>query len=191
MSLAFVDPVSDPVAVAPGQQFIIEDLDNVSVVPDLPPGVPKDAISFTAKLGGCTIILDQSIDDPARKFSPAVVASGNNAKPFAAPHSSYFRPSHTMIIFFALKTQTLQRRQAFLYSKQSNDLNIEPFVYNYGQEETPFTEVALGLVNNSPQLSVVRTFPNESRMVKAEHISLNLEPILLERTAEDSQVEGK
>jgi hypothetical protein len=84
MSLAFVDPVSDAVAVTPGQQVIIDDLDTVSVVPDLPPGVPKDAVSFTTKISGCTIILEQNIDDPERKFSPAVVASGDNEKPFAA-----------------------------------------------------------------------------------------------------------
>ncbi|KAF2656388.1 hypothetical protein K491DRAFT_692095 [Lophiostoma macrostomum CBS 122681] len=161
----FVDSATEPLQINPGETFVFDTFDRVSISPDQPPEDPQDAFAFTTKTPGCSIVLERGLDlqreNDEDNFTPMFIAS-NGAQTFPVPTAGYIRPTDKILIWFQPISKPLIRRQAF----DRKSLAMEPLEYQYGTQSTKFTQITLDFVDGRPQLlNTIIAFPTESRML--------------------------
>jgi hypothetical protein len=150
--------------IQPGETFVFDSFDKVSISSEQPPKNTPNTFAFKAESPGCSIVLERGLDLGRDKdednVTPVFMAS-SGAQTFPVPTTGSIQPTDTALIWFQLKSQPLIRRQAF----DRNSLTVEPLEYAYGAQSSRFTEITLDFVNGRPQLlNTIITFPTESRM---------------------------
>ncbi|XP_014550929.1 hypothetical protein COCVIDRAFT_20725 [Bipolaris victoriae FI3] len=160
----FVDSATDSLPIQPGETFVFDSFDKVSISAKQPPENPPNAFAFTATSPGCSIVLDRGPDlhrDKEEDNVTPVFMASSGAHTFPVPTTGSIQPTDTALIWFQLKSQPLIRRQAF----DRKSLTVEPLEYPYGAQSSWFTEITLDFVDGRPQLlNKIITFPTESNM---------------------------
>ncbi|OAA34536.1 hypothetical protein NOR_08402 [Metarhizium rileyi] len=153
--------VTNTLPIKRGETFVFQSFEDLDVVRSQA-DKSKTAISFQAKVGGCSIILSQGIDlyraEEDSDFTHMFIAS-NGTLPFPFPTDDSIETTRTMLIFFTPKSNLLIRGMAF----DRSSVAMEPLVFNYGKAESHFTEVTLDFVDGRPQiLTPIKVFEDES-----------------------------
>lgn len=158
-----VNEVTPPLAILPGEKFVVQTYDNTSVQPNLENLREIDAqepIFFDARIP-CSIVLFSQVDLYRQEdnHTPAYMDPNSTFLPFL-PRTGSIKPARVLLIMIEPKAMGLIRRQAF----KRSSLSTKPIEYDYGNQSTHFTEITITFNQGQPQMvPAVKSYDTESR----------------------------